>query len=55
MILMILMETDPSLPEVANMGWMFIVSPVLLDACVLIACSILLNNLSPDRSYPQFW
>ena len=42
-------------PEIKNMDWLFVICPVLLDACLLVTCAVFINNLSPDRSYPQFW
>jgi len=42
-------------PEIKNMDWLYVVCPVLLDSILLVVCAVFINNLSPDRSYPQFW
>ncbi|MFZ3373763.1 MAG: HPP family protein [Desulfitobacteriaceae bacterium] len=34
---------------------LFILTPVLAGAVILIIIGILINNLSPNRSYPRYW
>lgn len=35
--------------------FLFIFSPVLAGACVLLIVALLVNNLSEDRQYPRYW
>lgn len=41
--------------EIKNMDWLFVLCPVLLDCVLLVACAVVINNLSPNRAYPLFW
>lgn len=34
---------------------LFILTPVLAGAVILIVVGMLINNLSPNRSYPRYW
>jgi len=36
-------------------GWKFIISPALLGAVIFVIVGVIMNNLSPARSYPQRW
>lgn len=33
----------------------YILAPVLLGAAALVVIGVLVNNLSPNRSYPRYW
>ncbi len=35
--------------------WAFLFTPVLLGSVVLLICTVIFNNLTPGRSYPQHW
>jgi hypothetical protein len=35
--------------------WEFLFTPVLTGSIVLLLCTLLFNNLTPGRSYPQHW
>ena len=35
--------------------WAFLFTPVLLGSIVLLICTVIFNNLTPGRSYPQHW
>mmetsp|Transcript_1590 Transcript_1590/g.4680 ORF Transcript_1590/g.4680 Transcript_1590/m.4680 type:complete len:281 (-) Transcript_1590:153-995(-) len=36
-----------------TLGWLYMICPALLGACVLVAIGMLTNNLSVARAYPQ--
>lgn len=40
-------------PEVQALGLGYIVSPVLLDALLLVAIALVVNNIQRDRHYPR--
>ena len=35
------------------LGWQYVVSPVLIDAVLLLAVALLVNNAIPGRHYPR--
>jgi hypothetical protein len=35
--------------------WEFVFTPVLTGSIVLLLCTVLFNNITPGRSYPQHW
>jgi len=39
------------------MGYLFVLTPVLLGAVVLVAVGVVVNNLvsDPDHRYPTYW
>jgi CBS domain-containing membrane protein len=43
--------------QVHALGYMFVLSPVLLGASVMLLVALVVNNLSanPKRHYPVFW
>ena len=36
-------------------NWTFVFTPVLAGSIVLLFCTLIFNNLMPDRSYPRHW
>ncbi|MHB1651364.1 MAG: HPP family protein [Desulfitobacteriaceae bacterium] len=34
---------------------MYILTPVLTGAVILVVIGVIINNLSPNRSYPRYW
>ncbi|EQC31595.1 hypothetical protein SDRG_10765 [Saprolegnia diclina VS20] len=40
-------------PAVRNLGFFYVVSPILIGSCVLVAVSVLVNNV--QRQYPRYW
>ena len=36
-------------------SWNFVLTPVLAGSIVLLFCTLVFNNLMPDRSYPRHW
>jgi CBS-domain-containing membrane protein len=42
-------------PKVANLGYLYALVPVGAGALVMLAVALLINNLAPQRRYPEFW
>ncbi|MFC2073920.1 HPP family protein [Campylobacterota bacterium] len=44
-------------PQVYEMSYMLVISPVLLGACLMLIIAVVVNNLSsnPKRHYPRYW
>jgi len=42
-------------PALQTMGAKFIFAPAFLGAVIMVVMGTLMNNLSPDRTYPQRW
>ncbi len=44
-------------PHTHELGYMFVLSPILLDSLVLLIIGLVINNLSNDshRHYPRYW
>jgi CBS-domain-containing membrane protein len=42
-------------PKVANLGYLYAVIPAGVGALILLAVALLVNNLAPQRRYPEFW
>jgi CBS-domain-containing membrane protein len=38
-----------------DVSWDFVLMPVLLGSVLIVSCTVLFNNLVPDRPYPQKW
>lgn len=36
-------------------SWKFILTPVLAGSIILLFCTLIFNNLMPERSYPSHW
>ncbi len=36
-------------------SWSFVFTPVLAGSIVLLFCTLIFNNLIPERSYPRHW
>lgn len=45
----------PLVVILSKAAWSFFFMPVLLGAIILVACAVLFNNLSHDRTYPKYW
>jgi CBS domain-containing membrane protein len=39
--------------EIKNLGYFYVISPVLFGALILLAIALIFNNLTPKRSYPS--
>jgi CBS-domain-containing membrane protein len=42
-------------PKVTNLGYLYALVPVAAGALVMLAVALLVNNLAPQRRYPEFW
>jgi CBS-domain-containing membrane protein len=42
-------------PKVTSLGYLFALMPVGAGALVILAVALLVNNLAPQRRYPEFW
>ena len=40
---------------VHNLGYLYVLIPVGLGAGVMLIIALLVNNLAPNRRYPEFW
>ncbi len=40
---------------VHNLGYLYVLIPVGLGAVVMLIIALLVNNLAPNRRYPEFW
>jgi len=36
-------------------GYSFILAPIALGSMVLVLIALVVNNIAPNRSYPQYW
>lgn len=43
------------MPPMQAFGWSFVFAPAFLGAVILVAMGVVMNNLSPERTYPQRW
>jgi CBS-domain-containing membrane protein len=42
-------------PKVHALGFLYPFVPAGLGALILLAVALLVNNLSRDRKYPEYW
>ncbi|MDA3946765.1 MAG: HPP family protein [Helicobacteraceae bacterium] len=44
-------------PQTHQLGYWFVLSPVLLDSVILLIIGLVINNMSanPKRHYPRYW
>jgi CBS-domain-containing membrane protein len=42
-------------PQVTNLGYYYVLIPVGAGALVMLVVALLVNNLAPQRRYPEFW
>jgi len=42
-------------PKVANLGYLYALVPVGAGALIMLVVALLVNNLAPQRRYPEFW
>lgn len=36
-------------------SWSFVLTPVMAGSIILLLCTLIFNNLMPERSYPRHW
>jgi len=41
--------------KIHNLGFMYVLIPVALGALILLLVALMINNLSKDRRYPEYW
>ena len=41
--------------KVTDMGWMYLVTPLLIGNIICVACATAINNLARKRQYPVYW
>jgi CBS-domain-containing membrane protein len=41
--------------SVHKLGYLYVVMPVALGACVMLAIALIVNNIPRTRKYPEFW
>ncbi len=42
-------------PNVTNLGYLYVLIPVGAGAFIMLVVALLVNNLAPQRRYPEFW
>ncbi len=42
-------------PKIHQLGYLFLLMPVLSGLLILLLIALLVNNLAPTRRYPEFW
>jgi len=42
-------------PAMHVFGWSYVFAPAFLGAVVMVCMGVIMNNLSPERTYPQRW
>ncbi len=41
--------------SVHKLGYLYVVMPVALGACVMLIIALVVNNIPKNRKYPEFW
>ena len=41
--------------SVHQLGYLYVVMPAALGACVMLAIALIVNNIPKTRKYPEFW
>ncbi|MDR3631304.1 MAG: HPP family protein [Desulfocapsaceae bacterium] len=41
--------------SVHSLGYLYVVMPAALGACVMLVIALLVNNIPKNRKYPEFW
>jgi CBS-domain-containing membrane protein len=41
--------------SIHKLGYLYVVMPAALGACVLLAVALIVNNIPKNRRYPEFW
>ena len=47
--------SNPFIVFLVSANWEFLIMPTLLGAILLVIVALFYNNISNDRSYPQYW
>jgi len=41
--------------KIHNLGYLYVIIPVALGAIIMLVVALLVNNISKNRRYPEFW
>ena len=41
--------------KLTNMGWMYLITPLLIGNIICVLCAMAINNLVKKRQYPVYW
>ena len=41
--------------KIVDLGWMYLILPLLAGNCVCVLVASVFNNAIPGRQYPVFW
>lgn len=41
--------------HIHEMGYWYVLTPIFSGAIIMLVVAVLINNLSPDRRYPEYW
>lgn len=47
--------SNPVIVMLTAPQWLFLITPTLIGAILLVLVALLFNNLRKDRSYPKYW
>lgn len=42
-------------PKIQALGWLYILVPVGTGVLIMLLVALIVNNLAPQRRYPEFW
>lgn len=41
--------------EIHSLGYLYVLIPVALGACIMLMIALIINNIAENRRYPEFW
>jgi CBS-domain-containing membrane protein len=41
--------------EIHSLGYLYVLIPVALGACIMLVIALIINNIPKNRRYPEFW
>ena len=42
-------------PKIHALGYLYVITPVVAGATIMLVVALLINNIPENRKYPQFW
>jgi CBS-domain-containing membrane protein len=42
-------------PKIQQLGYLYVIMPVATGALIMLVVALVVNNLAPERRYPEFW
>jgi len=42
-------------PKIQQLGYLYVLLPVASGALIMLLIALIINNLAPNRRYPEFW